>query len=105
MLVLKEIRRICLACPSSWEGVTECGRSVFIRYRWGHLSIRTDDNDKKSVVRGTEILALDYGEPMDGFLHYNELKILASETMTLPDEEINGAEEMDQLLPLRMPLA
>ncbi len=33
----------CWACPKSWEGVTEDGRQVYVRYRWGAFRIDIDD--------------------------------------------------------------
>ncbi|MCA1480782.1 hypothetical protein, partial [Bradyrhizobium sp. NBAIM08] len=32
------LEQTCGACPSQWEGVTDDGRVVYIRYRWGALT-------------------------------------------------------------------
>jgi hypothetical protein len=37
--VVKTLRRIGLACPSMWEGELSDGRHVYVRYRWGAISI------------------------------------------------------------------
>lgn len=34
---LSNLQRTCIACPSAWEGETEDGREVYIRYRYGQL--------------------------------------------------------------------
>jgi hypothetical protein len=33
----------CYACPSQWEGETETGQRLYIRYRWGYLRITLDE--------------------------------------------------------------
>ena len=49
----------CEACPSQWEGITDDGQEVYIRYRWGHLSVR---------VNGAEIFSRQIGDGFDGVL-------------------------------------
>jgi hypothetical protein len=39
MIKITSIRRTCIACPSQWEGVSDDGRTVIIRYRHGYLSV------------------------------------------------------------------
>lgn len=43
MPMLKDLRQTCEACPSQWEGHTADGRFIYIRYRWGHLTVDLDD--------------------------------------------------------------
>ena len=38
-----ELEQTCYACPSQWEGKTLSGQDVYIRYRWGYLSISIDE--------------------------------------------------------------
>ncbi len=33
------VRQTCSACPSQWEGETGDDLSLYVRYRFGHLSI------------------------------------------------------------------
>lgn len=40
MLHIASLKRTCIACPSQWEGVLEDGRPIYIRFRWGELSVR-----------------------------------------------------------------
>jgi hypothetical protein len=35
---LVSLSRTCCACPSQWEGETDDGREIYIRYRHGSLS-------------------------------------------------------------------
>lgn len=43
--LVTELRRTCYACPSQWEGATEDGEHVYIRYRWGFLSASVGKDD------------------------------------------------------------
>lgn len=38
-----EIKMTCGGCPTSWEGVTDDGREVYARYRWGYLRVTVGD--------------------------------------------------------------
>ena len=60
MLRVIEIKKTCEAAPSQWEGVDAEGRPVYVRYRWGYLSIRIGEKGKDitSAVKGQEILAM-----------------------------------------------
>jgi hypothetical protein len=42
-LLIKKCVRTCIACPSQWDAWLEDGRYVYIRYRWGRLAIRLED--------------------------------------------------------------
>lgn len=50
-IVVESITMTCGACPTQWEGHTNDGKSVYVRYRWGYLSV--DVNDK--TVYGRQI--------------------------------------------------
>lgn len=66
MLLIVKLKQTCHACPSQWEGKTDNGKDVYIRYRWGIL--RVDLN-------GSEIFCEDIaGDGLDGVLSTEELK-------------------------------
>jgi hypothetical protein len=39
---LTSLVKTCDACPSQWDGVTEDGRQVYIRYRFDHLTVEME---------------------------------------------------------------
>lgn len=39
IIIIEHLTQTCGACPSQWEGELEDGRMLYIRYRWGYLSI------------------------------------------------------------------
>jgi hypothetical protein len=43
MPLVTELRETCGGCPSQWEGKTEGGQPVYIRYRYGWLSAEVND--------------------------------------------------------------
>lgn len=65
MIKVKELTQTCNACPSQWEGTLTNGKSLYIRYRWGYLSIDIDDK---------EILGKDIGDSLAGCLDEEEMK-------------------------------
>ncbi|GAH18625.1 unnamed protein product [marine sediment metagenome] len=60
-----KIRQTSKGCPSQWEGYTDKHEPVYIRYRWGYLSVGID---------GKEIIGKNIGDEFDGILSLEELK-------------------------------
>jgi hypothetical protein len=56
----------CMACPSQWDAWTDDGKYVYIRYRWGYLSVSYD-------VMGEPILEKIVGDEYDGVMSFEEL--------------------------------
>lgn len=92
MVKITEIRRTSFACPAQWEGKTESGY-VYIRFRWGSLTIRSGSTIKDAIAAPT-IFECHDTDGFDGFMEYDELKELTSGVLDLPDaessEESNG---------------
>lgn len=87
MIVVKEIEQTCFACPSQWEGFTDDDQCIYIRFRWGSLSVRIGSQGDKSEfagVHGKEILRKQLGDSYLGFLEYEELVKATSELIQLP---------------------
>ena len=89
MIKIKKITNICYACPSQWEGYTFDDEPIYIRYRWGHLSVRIGIKEKgiESAVLGKEIFFDNFGDEYDGFMDYERLKNSLSEIIELPNVE------------------
>jgi len=88
MIKVKEIIQTCPACPSQWEGVTDDGRPIYIRYRWGSLSVSIGEKggDVTSAVRGEVILGKELGEGLDGSLEYSKLREVVKNVIELPTD-------------------
>jgi hypothetical protein len=82
---VSRIRKTCNACPSQWEGVTPDGAKVYVRYRWGGLSVGV----------GAEPLGKDYGnvlseqigDSLDGVLSFDDLKAATAGWIEWPETE------------------
>jgi hypothetical protein len=92
MVKITEIRRTCFACPAQWEGKTESGY-VYIKFRWGSLTIRSGSTIKDAIAAPT-IFEWHDTDDYGGFMEYDELKKLTAGILDLPDtesdEESNG---------------
>lgn len=73
MITITKLEKTCAACPSQWEGETLEGDYIYIRYRWGYLSVTLDSEE----VFGEEI-----GEDMDGIMDFYELEEATKEKIT-----------------------
>ncbi len=62
--------------PAQWEGRTDNGRPVYIRYRWGYLSVRVGPpgGDASSAVVGVEIYGEQIGDEFDGFIEWKRVR-------------------------------
>ena len=65
MIKVKELTQTCSVCPSQWEGTLTNGEELYIKYRYGYLSIR---------VNGTEIWGDQLGDNLDGVLSQKKMK-------------------------------
>lgn len=77
LITVTTIVQTCPWVPSQWEGYTVDGRPIYVRYRWGHLSIRLSKlggTIEDAVASRKEIISRSIGHPFDGVMTYQELK-------------------------------
>ena len=72
-----KIYKTCSAFPAQWEGRFEDGGELFIRYRWGYLSVDKDDE---------EIFGKQIGNSLHGMLSYERLKSIVT-NINFPQQE------------------
>jgi hypothetical protein len=100
MIKVKKIVNTCSACPSQWEGLTYDNRQIYFRYRWSCLTVRIgekDDMSKFGAVRGNYVFELEYGNSgFDGSMDYETLKKLVAKKITLPNEESDKVDWIEQ---------
>ena len=87
MIKIKKITKTCISNPSQWEGYTFNNEPIYIRYRWGFLSVRigTKREGIDSAVEGKEIFSGTFGDQWAGDMDYKKLKNILSEIIELPD--------------------
>lgn len=59
LLVAKSITNLGTSCPTQWEGITEKGEHIYIRYRFGYLYVRVGDD---------QVFQTNYGDDMGGVM-------------------------------------
>lgn len=77
--------RTCLATPSQWSGVTCDGRFIYIRYRWGRLTVHLDDINAVSAEPLFDRVL--NGDGWDGYLTYEQLVEALADVLELPPED------------------
>ena len=70
---IMELINTCIACPSQWEGIIKNEGLVYIRYRYGRLTIKFTAHGIDAVL-GEEIFRKDIGHELDGLLTNEELQ-------------------------------
>lgn len=75
MEILKRLTQTCEACPSQWEGFTQDDKPVYIRYRWGCLTIQIGDigGTIANAVRSPDVLCKQIGNNVDGSMGIGEV--------------------------------
>ena len=64
-LQITKLRKTCEACPAQWEGEDSKGNPIYIRFRWGYLSISQ---------KGREIFGERLSDGLDGSLSFEQLQ-------------------------------
>ena len=72
MIVVNELELTCSACPAQWEGRTNDGRWVYVRYRSGFLQVGVGDTLSEAV--GSDAIIRKVGDGADGYMTYEELR-------------------------------
>lgn len=72
---IKVLEMTCNACPTQWEGITEDGKKVYIRYRWSKLKLYIDDE---------MIVNISTGDGMDGVMLDSEMENLLTNYIDFP---------------------
>lgn len=72
---LKSLVKTCFAVPAQWEGETEDGREVYVRYRYGQLKAYVGDPDLKDPYweMGEKIINRQIGDDLDGLMDTPEM--------------------------------
>ena len=66
-LKVVQLSQTCTACPSQWEGRLSNGDYVYIRYRWGNLTIETGATPDEAVG-GNLYVDEQLGDDFDGYI-------------------------------------
>ena len=81
---INNLNNTTIACPSQWEFFTFDKIPVYVRYRWGYLtiSIGTSGGDISTAYDGTHIFAKELGNSADGFIEWAAVKKILNKITT-----------------------
>lgn len=82
VIKLKELYRTCYACPSQWEGITEDGSSIYVRYRFGVLNVDIEINHEWETIFYENV-----GESYCGVMSFSGLKENTKDYFMWPEFE------------------
>ena len=87
---VSSIRKTCYACPAQWEGLTDDGRHVYVRYRWGWLTVQVASAPGKGIdyLRGPFLVEQRLGDDLDGTLSYDDLRFVTKDVLEWPTYEL-----------------
>lgn len=87
-----ELVKTCEACPAQWEGKTDDGKFVYVRYRHGGLSIGFGRTISRAIFAShlamNDKFQLD--GKYDGEMELSELKALTAGEIEWPDVDVHG---------------
>jgi hypothetical protein len=84
-LKVVEIERTCQAFPSQWEGKTDDGRFVYVRFRWGLLRIGVGATlDLAIIDEQTTIFERQLSDARDGELSFEQLRAATTGVVDWP---------------------
>lgn len=75
LVVLESLDQTCLACPSQWDARTDLGERVYVRYRWGVLSV---DLTRPHALKPNRGLDETLGDPFDGVVDFVDIEHLVA---------------------------
>lgn len=77
MIEINKLKQTCGGCPSQWEFYTFDNRPVYVRYRWGFLSVRVSKQNgtiTDAVVGGVPVIGKEIGNAFDGVIGWEQVK-------------------------------
>jgi hypothetical protein len=73
---INDLVKTCSGCPSQWEFYTFDKRPVYVRYRWGYLSVRigAPNAEMSEAYTGVAIIGRQLGDNLDGSIDWKYVK-------------------------------
>lgn len=84
MITITKIKRTCWACPSQWEGKAKDGKAVYIRLRWGHLSVYVGKSIGDAIRNNKIIFEWHDKDHWNGLMENSQLAKLTRGVLRFP---------------------
>jgi hypothetical protein len=75
---VRELTMTCSACPTQWEGFLEDGRPLYVRYRWGCLTVQAGG---ENGADGEYLYDEPIGDPYHGEMPEEEMRRLLANVL------------------------
>jgi hypothetical protein len=85
MVRVSKLTQTCTKSPTQWEGRTSDGRQVYVRYRWGWLTIGIGQTLDEAVINEKNLFERQLGEKQDGDLDYAKLRAVTDGLVEWPE--------------------
>lgn len=85
---MRTLQHTCSACPSQWEGETQDGQFLYVRYRWGRLTWGFGTTIDNAIEASVTAQGKCLGDPLDGELSTQAM--LEELALIVPSEETEG---------------
>ena len=82
---VSRLTQTCERSPSQWEGLTDDGQFVYVRYRWGCLSIGSGKTIDEAVTNANNLFEKSFGDKRDGYLEYDMLREVTAGVIDWPE--------------------
>jgi len=80
---IQKIQQTCLACPSQWDAWEADSTYYYIRYRYGTLTVSTDEDR-------VQLVELVVGDDFDGLMTFPEMVAHLHDVLDFSEvEEVN----------------
>jgi hypothetical protein len=80
------LTQTCERDPSQWDGRTFDGLFVYVRYRWGWLSIGSGTTAVQAVTNDNDVFEKQLGNRLDGKLEYERLREVTAGVIEWPQD-------------------
>lgn len=79
MITVTKLTKTCGACPAQWEGKTVDGAFVYVRYRYGRLTVSLSRESMADAVVATPSFLVSHGDRLNGWMEEDTLRRLVPE--------------------------
>jgi hypothetical protein len=83
---VSKLTQTCEQNPAQWEGRTVDGLFIYVRYRWGWLSIGSGATAAEAVENDNNLFEKQLGNKLDGVLEYEKLREVTAGVIEWPND-------------------
>jgi hypothetical protein len=86
LIHVRKLTQTCQRSPSQWEGTTADGLFIYVRFRWGRLTIGTGVTESEAIGNHNNVFEKQLGHNLDGTLEYEKLRDVTRAIIEWPED-------------------